>query len=182
MWPKLIECSLHVSHQVWKHIYPSPTFPPRSLSLPLFTITHSPNWFSHPPLIDSPFSPSLPPSPPVTWRLAVTRLSLSVLWQSLSGAPWRHKRSETRKTAAAPHLFLFFLGITAFFFFFYLFPRKISPESAEAAGKRYSVKRVIFSHPLQRWVAGSRLWDRLVLLCGKWSPLLVLSKNEVEAR
>lgn len=82
-----------------------------------------------PPLIDSPFSPSLPPSPPVTWRLAVTRLSLSVLWQSLSGAPWRHKRSETRKTAAAPHLFLFFLGITAFFFSSSIYSHGKSPRN-----------------------------------------------------
>lgn len=123
--------------------------------------------------------PPFPPFPPVTWRLAVTHRSLGFVVVARSPVLLKDARGEqTNKKRKTGSNCLFFFKVLLL----YLLLGKKNPESAEAAGKRYLVKGVIFSPPRRRWVAGSRLRDRALLRCGKWSPSSVLRKNEVETR
>lgn len=103
---------------------------------------------THLPFIGSPFTPSLPPSPPsrpaspflspspVTRRLAVTLRSLT-----FCGGCAPIRRTELR---AAPLISRFW-----HIFQILLFLRKSFTESTQVAGKRYPVQRVIFSQPPQ---------------------------------
>lgn len=138
-------------------------YPPSSPSVTSIDGHPPPKLIYPPPLptppIDSPLPPSaVPPFPPVTWRLAVTRRSLGVVAVSLWCALETDEKLNARNSPGAPFLFSVCNWVIASI-------SSCCRESAEVAGKRYSAERVIFSHPAQRWVSGSRLWERVVLRC-----------------